>query len=332
MAGAWDSMTKRMIGANPEHFTKWLASEATFVAVLDLELKSKHLYADALLEITQEEKPGLLHIEVQTYHDPEMQVRLLEYNVLASRQYHHLPVYSYVICLLEDADVEDSPFIRRYLNGEEIHRFHYRVIRVWNIPAEGFLQLDWIGLIPLVSLTNGGKEPAIISGMIDRLVDAKEWDLLAISRLIGGLAFKKGPEREWFRKRFNMFQDILKESWVYQEIGQEFLEQGFEKGLEKGLEQGLEKGLEKGLEQGLELGLEKGLEKGREEERQKRVELLHLMLMSIVETQFPEITKLAKQHIDTIDDPDALQTAFIKLLAARNLEQAKGIFSEADKL
>jgi flagellar biosynthesis/type III secretory pathway protein FliH len=191
MAGAWYSMTKRMIGANPEHFTKWLASDATFVAVLDLELKSKHIYADALLEITQEEKPGLLH-----------------------------------------------------------------------------------------------------------------------------------------RKRFNMFQDILKESWVYQEIGQEFLEQGFEKGLEQGLEKGLKKGLEKGLEQGMELGLEKGLEKGREEERQKRVELLHLMLMSIVETQFPEITKLAKQHIDTIDDPDALQTAFIKLLAARNLEQAKGIFSD----
>jgi hypothetical protein len=33
-----------------------------------------------------------------------------------------------------------------------------------------------------------------------------------------------------------MFQDILKESRVYQEIGQEFLEQGFEKGFEQGLE------------------------------------------------------------------------------------------------
>ena len=174
MAGAWDSMTKRIIGANPEHFTKWLASEATFVAVLDLELKSKHLYADALLEITQEGKPGLLHIEIQTYHDPDMQIRLLEYNVLASRQYAHLPVYSYVICLLADADVADPPFTRKFLDGEEIHRFSYRVIRLWDIPAEGFLRLDWIGLFPLVSLTNGGKEPAIISGMIDRLAEAQE--------------------------------------------------------------------------------------------------------------------------------------------------------------
>ena len=192
MAGAWDSMTKRMIGANPEHFTKWLASEATFVAVLDIELKSKHLYADSLLQITQEDKPGLLHIEVQTRRDPEMQDRLLEYNVLASRQYDHLPVYSYVICLLEDADVVDPPFTRRFLNGEEVHRFNYRVIRLWNIPAEGLLHLGWTGLLPLVSLTNGGKQPEMVKEMINRLAEANEWDLLTIARLIRWLSFQKG--------------------------------------------------------------------------------------------------------------------------------------------
>ena len=98
------------------------------------------------------------------------------------------------------------------------------------------------------------------------------------------------------------------------------LEQGYEKGLEIGLKEGLEKGIEKGFKQ--------GYDQGRAEERLKRVELLHLILECFVETHFPEITKLAKQHIDTIDDPEALQTAFIRLLAARNLEQAKGIFSE----
>jgi len=122
----------------------------------------------------------------------------------------------------------------------------------------------------------------MVKEMIDRLAEANEWDLLAISRLMGGLTFKKGPEREWFRKRFDMFQDILKESWVYQEIGQEFLEQGYEKGLEKGLK--------KGLEQGLELG--------REQEQQKRVQGLRLVLMGLVETHFPEITRQAQQHID----------------------------------
>ncbi len=147
MAGPWDSVMKRMIGANPEDFVRWLASEATFVAALDIELKSQHIYADALLKVIKEEKPGLLHVEIQTYYDPEIQVRLMEYNFLASRQYDHLPVYSYVICLREEANVPDSPLIRRFLSEEEIHRFYYRVIRLWLIPAEVILQPRQIGLL-----------------------------------------------------------------------------------------------------------------------------------------------------------------------------------------
>ena len=73
MAGPWDSVMKRMIGANPEDFVRWLASEGTFVAALDIELKSQHIYADALLKVIKEEKPGLLHVEIQTYYDPEIQ-------------------------------------------------------------------------------------------------------------------------------------------------------------------------------------------------------------------------------------------------------------------
>src|SRR6266851_4656079 len=110
MAGPWDSVAKRMIGANPEHFVKWLASEATFVAALDIELKSQHIYADALLKVVKEEKPGLLH--------------------------------------------------------EEIHRFYYRVIRLWLIPAEVILQPGQMGLLPLVILTEGGKQPEVVNEMV----------------------------------------------------------------------------------------------------------------------------------------------------------------------
>jgi len=179
-------------------------------------------------ELRKEKKPGLSHIEIQTYSDPEIQVRLLEYNILASRQYDHLPVYSYVICLREEADVPDPPFIRRFPdeNGVEVHRFYYRVMRLWQFPAEVLLQIEWMGLLPFIPLTQGGKQPEVVKGMVDRLAEAQEWDLLAISQLLGGLAFKQKPEQEWFRKRFTMYQDILRESWVYQEIGQQFHEQG----------------------------------------------------------------------------------------------------------
>lgn len=54
---------------------------------------------------------------------------------------------------------------------------------------------------------------------------------MAIARLLGGLVFKEGSdESDWFKGRFHMFQDILRESWVYKEIGQEYFEQGIEQG------------------------------------------------------------------------------------------------------
>jgi predicted transposase YdaD len=305
MAGPWDNMTKRMIEAHPEDFVNWLASGATFVTALDIELKSQHIFADALLRIAKGGKPGLLHFEVQTYHDPEIEVRLLEYNILASRQYDHLPVSSYVICLREEADVAEPPFIRHFLDeeGEEVHRFSYRVIRVWLIPTEVLLQSGRMGLLPLVTLTQGGKQPEAVNMMINRLAEAEEWDLLAISRLLGGFVFKKEAEREWFRKRFTMHQDILRDSWVYQEIGQEFLEQG----------------------------IEKGLEKGREEERKQRLQDLRQMILSLVQVRFPELTEQANQQAESITDPELLKALNLKLLAAQELDEAKKILFEADK-
>ena len=100
-----------------------------------------------------------------------------------------------------------------------------------------------------------------------------------------------------------MFQDILRETGVYQEIGQEFFEEG----------------------------LEKGLEKGREEERKQRIQEHRQMLMSLVQLHFPEITEQARQQAESINDPELLQTLSLKLLATQKLDEAKQILFEADK-
>lgn len=96
-----------------------------------------------------------------------------------------------------------------------------------------------------------------------------------------------------------MYQDILKESWVYQEIGQEFLEQG--------------------------------IEKGREEERLREVQRQSQMLMSFVQTHFPEITALAKQQTEKIKDPEVLQSVILKLIAAQRLDEARQILLDISR-
>ena len=101
-----------------------------------------------------------------------------------------------------------------------------------------------------------------------------------------------------------MFQDILRESWVYKEIGQEYFEQGIEKGIEQGIEQGIAQGKLQGQRE---------------------------MLLNFVQKVFPEITVLARQQVDKITDQEILQAAFLKLVHAQTLEEAKKIFFDLDK-
>jgi hypothetical protein len=231
-----------------------------------------------------------------------MAVRLLEYNILASRQYNRIPVYSYVIYLREDGEVPEPPYIRRFPDeeGEEVHRFYYRVIKMADIPAEAILEQDWVGLFPLLPLTKGGKEPEVVKTMVDRLGEAREFDLLAIAHLLGGLVFKKGPEREAFRRRFSMFQDILEESWVYQEI--------------------VEQGIEKGRKEGKEIGREEGTV---QERRQA--------LMDFLQTRFPEVLVVAAQQTNSINNPEVLRTLSTKLFAAQTAEEARLILLDVNK-
>jgi hypothetical protein len=284
-------MMKRLVRRYAKHFARSLVAEAVFVRALDIELQNQQLFADALLEVRLRGEPALLHIEFQAYDDPDMAMRLLEYNVLASRQYEHLPVYSYVIYLRKAGEVAASPLVRRFPPGVDVHHFFFGVIKLWEVPAELFLGTGWTGVLPLVTLTDGGKRPEVVKEMIDQLASAEEYDVLAIAQVLGGLVFKTGPELAWFRKRFSMFQDILSESWVYQEL----------------VEQGVEK------------------------ERQQELQRQRQTIVGFVQRRFPEITALAEQQTAKITDPEMLQTVILKLLDAQTIEEARQILLNLDK-
>ncbi len=88
-----------------------------------------------------------------------------------------------------------------------------------------------------------------------------------------------------------MFQDILSESWVYQEL----------------VEQGVEK------------------------ERQQELQRQRQTIVGFVQRRFPEISTLAEQQTAKITDPEVLQTMILKLLDAQMLEEARQILLNLDK-
>jgi predicted transposase YdaD len=286
MPKPYDDAMKKLVGGNPQDMVSWVIPGAQFGKQLPLELGVENIYADGLLQATLDGKEFLAHIEFQSSYDGRIGERLLEYNVLASRQYHYLPVYSCVIYLKNHNNVPDSPFTKGLPNGEEIVRFYYRSIELGKLAAGELLQTGLVGLLPLLPLTKDGARREVVEEMITGLVSAEKTESLWIGYALASRVLK--DDLKWLRRRFAMLEDILRDTPVYQEV----LAEGEEKGLEKGIKEG--------------------------ELRAQRQTLL-----DIVQERFPEIARLAKQQADAIEDPEVLRRLTVKISIVKTSMEAE---------
>jgi hypothetical protein len=151
-----------------------------------------------------------------------------------------------------------------------------------------------------------------IGTMIEGLRMAGKEDILALGYTFAGLIYRTEDDRQWLKRRFAMFHDILEDSWSYQEI------------VQKGLDQGLQKGFDQGLQKGLDQGLQQGLGQG---------ELItsRQFLARIVEKHFPPLLYLAQRKAAQLTTIDKLNRVIDQLLEVQTLEQARQILEEKDQ-
>ena len=228
MPKPYDDAMKKLVGGNPQDLVSWVIPGAQFGKQLPLELSVENIYADGLLQATLDGKEFLAHIEFQSSYDGRIGERLLEYNVLASRQYNYLPVYSCVIYLKNHSSVPHSPFRKGLPNGEEVVRFHYRSIELGKLVAGELLQTGLVGLLPFLPLTKDGARREVVEDMISGLVSAEKTESLWIGYALATKVLK--DDLKWLKRRFAMLNDFLRDTPAYQEV----LAEGEEKGLEEG--------------------------------------------------------------------------------------------------
>ncbi|HEX9135180.1 MAG TPA: hypothetical protein VF844_23070 [Ktedonobacteraceae bacterium] len=290
MPKPYDDAMKKLVGGNPQDLVSWVLPGAQYGKQLPFELNVENIYADGLLLATLDGKEFLAHFEFQSSNDVYIGERMLEYNVLASRQYHYLPVYSCVIYLKNHGNVPHSPFLRGLPNGEEIVRFHYRSIELGKLAAEELLQTGLVGLLPLLPLTKDGARREVVEKMISGLVSAEKTESLWIGYALASKVLK--DDLKWLKRRFAMLEDILRDTPVYQEV--------------------LAEGVEKGLEQGLEQGIKEG-----------KLEAQRQTLLDIVQERFPAIARLAKQQADAIENPEVLRRLTVKISIVKTSKEAE---------
>jgi predicted transposase YdaD len=294
--GQWDDLTKTLVGANPQAFVSLFFKEAQFVALLDKELKSQRtLFADILLKILWFGYELILHLEFQRKHNPDMGLRMWEYNVYAMQAYN-CKVASFALYLLPDEGIVEPPHIVSLPDGTVVHAFFYRNVKLWEVPAERLKQPGLEGLLPLLPLTKDGATRETVEDMLASLKAAHKEDLYSVAYAIAALVFKQEREKAWLRRRFSMLKDILEESWAYWEMYHE----SEAKAEKKGLEQGLEKGLEEG-------------------ER----ETWRASLMLAIKRLFPALQEQAEQVGRSVEDPDQLEQIVRAVFAAQAEEEAR---------
>ena len=102
--------------------------------------------------------PYLLHLEFEAGGGSKVPKRCCRYNDLLDYE-HNLLVETTLILLRKEADDPSITGVYERLkqNGTINHLFHYKVIRVWELPVEYFLN-GGIGTLPLAPLSNVSPE------------------------------------------------------------------------------------------------------------------------------------------------------------------------------
>jgi predicted transposase YdaD len=286
MADHWDFVMKQWLRKNAQQFISWILKDAVVDSILTTEIKRETIYADALFLVILYGQRMLVHIEIQSTGDKTMAERLLEYNVHLSKEHGNLPVYSCVVYLRKVGDIPQSPLVRRLPNGKEVLRFSFLNIELGDMSAVSILQEGLDGLLPLVLFTEDGKE--VLGEVVERLRVIQDKELLALIYTLAGLIFENDADRETVMRRFAMLEDIIEQSWTYQEI----------------------------------------ISKGREKERQEWLQRQRRGLISVVQARFPGLLADATERANRAEDPYVLQDIVLKVALAQNGEEAKNLLLE----
>jgi hypothetical protein len=200
------------------------------------------LQADRLIQI--DANPAyILHLELEASAALGMPDRLLTYNFTTFNAYE-LPVQSVVLLLRPRGNPSDlTGVLERQILGQTYLRFHYRVIRLWELPFEMLLN-SGIGLLPLAMLCNDVTDP--LASMIrieeklssEKLTAKMQLDETSAIYFLMGLRYN----REEIQNLFRVMTMTLEESTTYQYV----LGLGQVKGLAKGLAKGREEGRQEG--------------------------------------------------------------------------------------
>jgi predicted transposase YdaD len=294
-----DSLLKRLVSTFILDFASWILDTTVQAArPLQSELPAATVTADQVFQVTLTDGRTLLfHIEFQgrRSHVP-MPWRMLEYMPRLAYTYR-LDLESVVLYIGRGAGADDTGLYQVHgLAGTPVLAWGYRVIRLWQLPAEALLATRHVAPLALVGQMQLAQPEETLTAVVTRMrqvaeVERRSHLLTALVALL--------PEEEMIR----MVERLLEDDEMLLELPY----------LQRIREAGREEGREAGREEGREAGREEGRREGEAE-----------MLLRLLRVRFGPLPTEVTTRITTAD-PETLLRWSERLLSASTLE---AVFAE----
>jgi hypothetical protein len=171
VAKPYDAVARNFQEKHPADWPRAFGLTTTeLVRVVNSDVSTVTAEADKVL-LVEGLVRWLIHLELQTRHDPKLPLRALRYNVLLGYG-HELPVHTVLVLLCPAADGPELTGVLRQESPDGRCRleFHYQVVRVWELDVAHLLA-GGIGALPLAPLAarSGAEMPAIVAALKRRV-------------------------------------------------------------------------------------------------------------------------------------------------------------------
>jgi hypothetical protein len=158
----FDNTLKALFGNEAREIVPRLVPGTEVVDDKNIEIDRTILKADLVYNVMRNGTPHILDMELQTGADSQIDIRVLQYHVGLFAK-HKKPVITVILYPFETT-IPRPPFEEK--SGEEVFlSLHYRVLAVWTLEAQRFVDEGAVCLYTLLPAMQGANAPLLIGAL-----------------------------------------------------------------------------------------------------------------------------------------------------------------------
>lgn len=326
----YDTSLKGWVQKQPAKILPELLPGAAYVEDLDIERIKPPMRVDRLFKIWYREELHILHLEFETGDDMKRSLRLLAYNALLTYEYD-LPVISMIVYPFRTA-MAVSPLVLKS-GEEELHTFNFRTLPLFTLEAKRYIQEHITCMYPLLPTMSGANAEIIEQAMAelseiyqtDEAILAQEFIWMQV--LLERATVIPDEEKAKIGEKLKMYDPLWEEHPRVKKIKAEIqakLETAKAEAQAKLETAKAEAEVAKAEAQAAEAARTEAQAKTEAARAAAKTQLQRAMIY-LVKARFPELTELAQQSAQRIENPDILSFLLEKIDSAESEAEARGI-------